>query len=38
MSDFEFLRYLHLAIFTAWVVAFVSLVIIVVKDQFKKEK
>ena len=38
MSDFEFLRYVHLTLFTAWVVAFVSLVIIVVYETFKKEK
>lgn len=37
MSDFEFLRYLHLAIFTAWVVAFVSLVAIVVYDTIKEK-
>lgn len=38
MSDFEFLRYFHLIIFTAWVVAFVSLVAVVVYETIKKNK
>lgn len=38
MSDFEFLRYVHITLFTAWVVAFVSLVAIVVYEAFKKNK
>ncbi len=38
MSDFEFLRYLHLAIFTAWVVAVVSLVFVVLRDKLNKNK
>lgn len=38
MSDFEFLRYMHLITFTAWIVSFVALVIVIVRDQFKKEK
>ena len=38
MSDFEFLRYLHLTLFTAWVVAFVSLVAVIVYETIKKEK
>jgi predicted MFS family arabinose efflux permease len=38
MSDFEFLRYLHLVTFTAWVVAFVSLVIVVVYETIKQKR
>ncbi len=38
MSDFEFLRYFHLIIFSAWVVSFVSLVVVVVHDRIKKHK
>lgn len=38
MSDFEFLRYIHLTLFTAWVVAFVSLVVIIVHDTIKNKR
>ena len=38
MSDFEFLRYIHLTIFVAWVVAFVSLVVVVVHDTIKSKR
>lgn len=37
MNDFEFLRYVHLTLFTAWVVAFVSLVVVVVYETIKKQ-
>lgn len=38
MSDFEFLRYVHLTLFTAWVVAFVSLVVVIVYDTIKSKR
>lgn len=38
MSDLVFLKYVQLIIFTAFIVTYVALVIVIIKEQFKKDK
>lgn len=38
MEDLILIKYLQLVLFTAFVVTYVALVIIIIKEQFKKDK
>lgn len=38
MSDLKFLQYIQLIIFTAFIVTYVALVIIIIKDRLNKNK
>lgn len=38
MSDLKFLQYIQLILFTAFIITYAALVIIIIKEQFKKDK
>lgn len=38
MGDLKFLQYVQAVLFTAFVVTYIALVIIIIKEQFNKDK